>query len=290
LPPGITKAQAQELETKLRRDLFDGAALGRRDEITLPGAIGLWLQSNRRKNQRQAASEARQWEPFVRGRMLREAPEVARSALTTWRAGKTTGASPATINRRLALLKAVCKAAWRQGLISENLSGRIPLLREDNKREVYLTRAQVQALARTATSTTVRSAILLLAYTGLRAGELLALPKQPRNASSISIAHSKTGKPRIVPVPPVARPLLSRLPLGLSYWQLRRGFDDAKVKAGLPHVRLHDLRHSCASMLINAGVDLYVVGKILGHSGPQTTARYAHLATATLDRAMRKLK
>lgn len=56
------------------------------------------------------------------------------------------------------------------------------------------------------------------------------------------------------------------------------------------HVRFHDLRHSTASMLINQGVDLYVVGQILGHSSPATTARYAHLAQATLKKAMGRLK
>jgi integrase len=64
----------------------------------------------------------------------------------------------------------------------------------------------------------------------------------------------------------------------------------ARKKAGMKHVHFHDLRHSCASMLINSGVDLYTVGKILGHSSPQTTARYAHLSDASLQQAMRKLK
>ena len=63
-----------------------------------------------------------------------------------------------------------------------------------------------------------------------------------------------------------------------------------RLTAGMPHVRFHDLRHTTASWLINSGVDLYTVGKILGHSGQQTTARYSHLSTATLEQAMRRLK
>ena len=63
-----------------------------------------------------------------------------------------------------------------------------------------------------------------------------------------------------------------------------------RLTAGMTHVRFHDLRHTTASWLINSGVDLYTVGKILGHSGPQTTARYAHLSTATLEQAVRKLR
>ena len=87
LPPGCTQAQARELETKIRRELFDGQQLGRKDELTLAGAIGLWLGNNRRKNQRQAVSEARQWEPFVAGRLLRDAPEVAQEAVRKWLQG-----------------------------------------------------------------------------------------------------------------------------------------------------------------------------------------------------------
>jgi integrase len=107
---------------------------------------------------------------------------------------------------------------------------------------------------------------------------------------TVSAMGSKTGKPRLVPVAKSARPYLSALPLALDYWQLHKQFLAARKKAGMPHLRFHDLRHTCASWLINEGVDLYVVGKILGHSGPQTTARYAHLADKTLKRAMARLK
>ena len=191
-------------------------------------------------------------------------------------------------------MKAVCKHAYKQGLIAENLSGRISLLREDNKREVYLTRGQVKKLASGSTHLPIRYAILIAAYTGLRASELLGATQSNlrRDGQTVSIVvrQSKTGRPRVVPVPPPARRYLSALPLGLSYWQLHKGFCAARKAAGMPHVTFHDLRHTCASWLINARVDLYTVGKILGHSGPQTTARYAHLSTATLEQAMRRLK
>lgn len=201
---------------------------------------------------------------------------------------QTTAAS--TINRRLALLKAVLKHAWRQGLLDQNLSGRIPLLREDNKREIYLSRSEVAVLASSSPSRTTASAIWLAAFTGLRASELLALTKTHLSRDTVTVERSKTGKPRVVPVPPSARHLLAELPLGLSYWQLHREFLVAREKAGMPHVRFHDLRHTCASWLINAGVDLYTVGKILGHSGPASTSRYAHLSTQTLEKAMARLK
>lgn len=307
LPKGATRAQGEALETKLRREIFDRETLEKKPTLTLQDAINQWLnEDHRRQNRKKMASEARQWEGHARGRLLREVPEVAQEAIQQWSVKRSptangarcaaaggrvpTIASPATINRRLAMLKAVCRHAYKQGRIQENLSGRITLLREDNKREVYLTRKQVLALAAASPSESAGAAIMIAAYTGLRASELLAQPSISSRASSLTVAISKTGKPRIVPVPKPAMPYLSALPLALDYWQLHKQFLVARKAAGMPHLRFHDLRHTCASWLINAGVDLYTVGKILGHSGPATTARYAHLSHATLKDAMGRLK
>jgi integrase len=135
----------------------------------------------------------------------------------------------------------------------------------------------------------LRTAILIAAYTGLRASELLiAVPSA--NRKSVAVPVSKTGKPRTVPVAEPIRRLVGRLPLATTYSELNWAWRQARAKAGLPHVRFHDLRHTAASWLVNAGVDLYAVGTILGHTAPATTARYSHLAHGTLAKAMRKLK
>jgi site-specific recombinase XerD len=60
------------------------------------------------------------------------------------------------------------------------------------------------------------------------------------------------------------------------------GWDHARKQAGLPDVRIHDLRHSFASLLINSGRSLYEVQKLLGHTQVKTTQRYAHLSPETL--------
>ena len=54
------------------------------------------------------------------------------------------------------------------------------------------------------------------------------------------------------------------------------------MRAGLPDLRLHDLRHSFASFLVNNGVSLYVVQGLLGHANTKYTQRYAHLTPDTL--------
>jgi len=289
LPPTATKAEAQALETKLRGEIFRVARLGQTPEISLEEAILRWLQNtlSNRKDQRKPVQNARLLAPFVAGKSLRQVPEAAREASNSW-IGKSL--TPATINRRLCVLKAAAKYAWKQGWIDQNLSGRITLLREDNKREVYLTAAQVQTLAQAAPSKACGNAIIIAAYSGLRVSELLAMPAISSRMDTLTVTQSKTGKPRRVPISAMVRPYLSALPLGLSYDQLRIEFVKARTAAKMPHVRFHDLRHTFASMLINQNVDLYTVGQLLGHSAPITTARYAHLSQASLKRAVGKLK
>ena len=69
---------------------------------------------------------------------------------------------------------------------------------------------------------------------------------------------------------------------GKPYVSFYISWNTARNKAGLADVRIHDLRHSFASFLVNAGRSLYEVQKILGHTQVKTTQRYAHLAQGTL--------
>lgn len=66
---------------------------------------------------------------------------------------------------------------------------------------------------------------------------------------------------------------------------IRKGWYRLRNDAGLPHLRLHDLRHQYASFLVNSGRTLYEVQQILGHSDPMVTQRYAHLSSKSLQEA-----
>jgi integrase len=72
---------------------------------------------------------------------------------------------------------------------------------------------------------------------------------------------------------------------GKPYTAILKVWERLREKAGVPKLRLHDLRHQFASLLVNSGRTLYDVGTILGHSSPKVTERYAHLSTETLLQA-----
>lgn len=113
------------------------------------------------------------------------------------------------------------------------------------------------------------------------------------------IPTTKTGKPRHVPLSEDAIAVLQQIrnsgkcpyivpnPKTLKPFQsIFNSWDSARRAAKLPDVRIHDLRHSAASNLVNAGQSLYVVAKVLGHTQTRTTERYAHLDSGVLLNAV----
>ena len=73
-----------------------------------------------------------------------------------------------------------------------------------------------------------------------------------------------------------------------TYRTIHKAWQRLRREAGLPNLRIHDLRHSAASYMAQAGVSLYVIQQVLSHSDPSVTQRYAHLSIKTLQDAADK--
>jgi integrase len=211
--------------------------------------------------------------PWVDGRRASEARQVAAAATKALRAHY----QPATINRTLSALQKGLHLAWEAGITPEDYGQQVKRLPENNARDVHLSVEQVNALADHA-SPAVRAAIWIALLTGCRRGEILAITKADIGPDSITIraGNTKTLRTRTVPIIPALRPWLSALPLPLTFEGLKSGFRRAREAAEMPHVHFHDLRHSCATILLASGADLYTVAKVLGHSTIRMTERYAH--------------
>jgi integrase len=186
---------------------------------------------------------------------------------------------PSTINRTIGTIKKALTLAWDIGLTRENHGLRIKRVPDPATRDITVTLEQAKAIADKA-SQQVRAAIWIALYTGMRRGEILALRAQDIGEDAITVraGSTKTLRTRTVPIVAQLKPWLACVPLALNFEGLKTGFRRAREAAGLSHVTFHDLRRSCGTMMVQAGVDLYVVSKVLGHSSPAVTAKhYAHL-------------
>jgi integrase len=143
------------------------------------------------------------------------------------------------------------------------------------------------------------AAIRLLALTGARRSEILNLRWREVDLERglLVLPDSKTGA-KLIHLSQPAVEILEKLPRldanefviaggkeGASYQGLNAIWEDVRAAAGLPDVRLHDLRHTYASIGAGASLGLPIIGKLLGHTQAQTTARYAHIGDDPLRRA-----
>jgi len=217
---------------------------------------------------------------------------------------------PYQANRVLMLLSRMFNMAelWDLRSESTNPCRMIPKNRELS-RERFLSQTELMrlgevfadAIATGQETPHVIAAFQLLLLTGCRLGEIQTLQWDHVTTTHLELPDSKTGKRRI-PLSNDARMILENLPYtsdnpyvivgrhsGKHITDLERPWRRLRKAAGMPELRIHDLRHTFASMAVMNGVDLLMVGKILGHSNYQTTMRYAHLADAPVRAAADKV-
>lgn len=231
------------------------------------------------------------------------------------------GYAPGNINRAILVLRGALRRAdeWGVSAVHPSLHKRMALLPDPLRHERFLSVAEVQRLQAVLDqrgNDPLSNALRFLLYTGARKREVLDaewshvdLPK-----ARWRIPVTKNGEPRTVTLSDGAVAILRAArayqyeelgdrsrsiiyvfanpatfrPYGCIFHSWKR----IREAAGIGDVRIHDLRHSFASTLVNAGVSLYEVQSLLGHRRSTTTQRYAHLApdrlkttVAVIDRA-----
>jgi integrase len=206
-----------------------------------------------------------------------------------------------TANRCLILLRYAMNLAvrWEIAGMTKNPTKEVALFEDPSNKERYLSEEEAQTLYRAVQASVnpmLQYIIPMLILTGARKREVLDAKwtefDLERRQWRVSI--TKAGKPRYVPLSDGVVKLLSTLAhdsltwvfpnpkTGKPYVSIFYSWNTARKQAGLADVRIHDLRHSFASFLVNAGRSLYEVQKILGHTQIKTTQRYAHLSQDTL--------
>ncbi len=174
----------------------------------------------------------------------------------------------------------------------------------DKKMENYLTDEQLKKLEKTLLEREIAgivspytiSALRLIIYTGCRKGEILSLQWEEIDLTHncLRLKDSKTGK-RVIPLNDIAKGIILNIEKqannpyvfcgdkpGTHLVAIQKTWERIRKQAGLPDIRIHDLRHSFASFAINNGVDLIELKGLLGHASVKTTERYIHLTNKKL--------
>lgn len=233
--------------------------------------------------------------------------DVTKLELVTFHTKKRKeGYAAGTADRMVILFRFMMNLAKKWELIGkeQNAAEQFEFFNEPNARERYLTQEEVQRLMtelQKSANTDLRNIITLLLITGCRKREVLdakwADIDLGRNIWTIPV--TKQGRPHRLPLTEQSRQVLERLPsrtesiylfpsprTGKPYCSIFQSWDRVRQNAGMPELRIHDLRHSFASFLVNSGRSLYEVQRLLGHSNSRTTQRYAHLSNDSLAEAI----
>ena len=218
---------------------------------------------------------------------------------------KASGLAGATCDHHVKLLRHALNLAAEWGMLEKNPIARVHLFNDDNKIERYMDDAELGRLLtvlRTDSRRAVCNLALFLLSTGARLNEALQAQwsqvDRVNRVWRIPASNSKSKRVRSVPLNDSAIDVLNQLgtdeefnylftnrQTGKPYVGVHKVWERLRLKAELPNLRIHDLRHQYASFLVNSGRTLYEVQQILGHADSQISARYSHLSTKSLQDA-----
>lgn len=209
--------------------------------------------------------------------------------------------APGSCNRLLILLRYMLSlpGKWNLPYTNANPTKGIPLMKEETVKERFLSSEEAQKLfaqLHSSENSMLQYIVPMLILTGARKREVLDARWEDFDYERRSwrIHTTKLGKPRHVPISDGLLSLLETVPKFQCAWvfpnpktlkpfvSIYHSWHRARTEAGLQEVRMHDLRHSYASFLVNSGRSLFEVQRLLGHTQVKTTQRYAHLSHDTL--------
>jgi len=232
--------------------------------------------------------------------------QLSRQKVQVFHAGLAdSGLAKATADHHIKVLRRALNLAVSWGHIEKNPITGIELFNADNRIENYMNDDELQRLLtvlRTHENRAVCNIAMFLLCTGCRLNEALQAEWRHVDRANrvwrILAINSKSKRMRSVPLNESALYVLDQLDTEgefdhlfinrrtrLPYTTIMKVWSRLRAMAGLTHLRIHDLRHAYASLLVSNDRTLYEVQKILGHSDPKVTQRYAHLSSRSLQGA-----
>jgi integrase len=270
-----------------------------------------WAKANKR-TWRNDEIIANQWAVVFRGKSLRE---VSPLAIEKWKRDRAqsitrrgTTRSPASVNLELAVLSRIFTLAVELEQAASNPCRKVRKLRVDNQRNRYLSSHEETRLMAQLTGRRkhLHALVSLALGTGMRRGELLSLSWRHVDflRGVIHVVNTKTARDRIVPMSQRVREVLieqretqkgdlvfasrriAKRRAGEGLVDVKKAFVAACSDAGIADFHFHDLRHTFATRLGDAGCNATTIARLLGHSNIQMSMRYTHASDDTLRNAV----
>lgn len=307
-PKSEARKRYMQRKDEVRSHKFDPERIEKRKLLTLDAAFDHYESEMRGQNRTAGRFEEHKkiWLADFEGYVL---DDILPSHIEKWKRNQLVKRKPSTVNRNLSALRRLYTLATRDGKARRNPFLQVKLLKENNQRIRFLSDAEEPVLKK-AMEPEDWLLVEVAFMTGLRQEEQFKMQRAWVNFETrfITVPRSKHGEARHVPMnATVERNLRLQLASHTSKWVfpsettttplaannfVRRYFKKA-LDAAEPKIldfHWHDLRHTYASRLVMAGVDLYRVKDLLGHKSIVTTMRYAHLAPGYQHDAVAKLE
>jgi integrase len=302
----VTFAAAKKAAQRLRSEVVmggdPGAAKAAIRAVPLYAELAAMHMADAELHQRSFSTTRGYMEKHVVTRWGRvRLTDIDSRAVAHWLASKRDeGLAPATVLKIKMIFSRSFElgARWDVPGCDKNPVRAVQSKPVNNARQRYVTAdeaARLVTAARASRNGQLAEIVQLLLLTGMRVSELLSArwADVDLERHTLFVPTSKTGRSRHVPLAQAAVDVIAGLPRGEFLFPnprdpskhlttIKHGWQTARDAAGLPGLRIHDLRHSAASFMVNSGVDLFAVGKVLGHANVASTARYSHLANDTL--------
>lgn len=296
LPPGISLAAAKE-HTRLKLNAAMAGTLTKGDERTLSQAFGEYIQWRITEDKAEVHKQKASADRFVAFVGDGELTKVSSFTLERFKKHRADGgAGPATTNRDLAVVKHAyqmfAKWRWIPRHLADSISKDVELMREPPGRDRELSDDEEGRLLAAIPNPGLRRMVVVALMTALRQGNLIRLRVEHVNliTNELEITRTKGNRKIKIPIVPALLPTIqeaiaasesgalfeTRWHRAYSESGVRSSFREAVEAAGIDDLHFHDLRHSCASRLQRAGVQIEIIQRVLDHSSITMTMRYIH--------------
>lgn len=291
LPAGISAKEADELSRKWEGEIYAVETGAKKPIVTIGDCVIAHVadKGSDWKDARKRIQTLEKWSAQFADQDALDLHEWSKHFVGYLRAKADHTGCPkrpltdGAIRNVLAYIRAAIKYAHKVGRLDTDQTARMVIPSVNNERHHYPQRAEMLALARACRDREVRAAIRIAFYSGMRRGEIL---RAKVTCNGYSLSDTKNGRPRIIPIHPRIAVLARRVRFTIKVKTFETEWMKAREAAGHPEKKFHDLRHAAASEMINAGIDLYTVGGVLGHKSSVSTKRYSHLVTDRLADAV----